>query len=27
MGGTSNWASTPDEVLALKDVIQKYSHN
>lgn len=27
MGGTSNWASTPDEVLALKDVIQKYSQN
>ena len=25
MGGTSNWASTPDEVLALKDVIHKYS--
>ena len=25
MGGTSKWASTPDEVLALKDVIQKYS--
>ena len=25
MGGTSKWASTPDEVLALKGVIQKYS--
>ena len=25
MGGTSKWASTPDEVLALKGVIQEYS--
>ncbi|MDC1171654.1 LLM class F420-dependent oxidoreductase [Alphaproteobacteria bacterium] len=24
MGGTNTWASTPDEVLALKDIIQKY---
>ncbi|MBT5911185.1 MAG: LLM class F420-dependent oxidoreductase [Rhodospirillaceae bacterium] len=27
MGGTSKWASTPDEVLALKDMIQKYASN
>ena len=25
MGGTSKWASNPDEVFALKDLIQKYA--
>ena len=25
MGGTSKWASNPDEVLALKDIIQEYA--